>query len=165
MTEVDSQQQVIEAERAAQPWWRAGWIVGLVNLTLAIIVLVTVLVVQFDNGTLIDRRGFLTLGAAVVTPFAAIAVVATTLTLLLIRKRHTTGAVMLTGYGVLVGAVLAQWLLVLLDQNTPSGGAPLLILSFAVCLAAVAAAVVGAATLGRTMRLAKVRRTVGIRQF
>ncbi len=161
----EQHQRLAEAQRAAAPWWRASWIVCLVNVALAIVVLVVVLVVLFDDGTLIDRSGFLTLGAAVVTPFVAVAVALSALSLLLIAKRQTGGPVILTAYGVLVGAVLAQWILVLLDKNAPSSGAPLLVLSFAVCLAAIAAAVVGAATLGRTIRVAKVRNTIGVRQF
>lgn len=162
---IDPQQRVAEAERAAVPWWRASWLVALTNLALAVVALVVVIVVQIGPGTLIDRRGFLTLGAAVVTPFAAVAVVAMGLTTWLVGKRNTTGAAGLTFYGVVVGAVLAQWLLVLLDKNAPSTGWPLLVLSFATGLAAVAAAVVGAATIGRTMRITKARNAIGVRQF
>lgn len=138
---------------------------ALVNLALAVIVLIVVIAVQLDDGTLIDRRGFLVLGAAVVTPFAAVALLISALASWLVRRRSPVGVVSLTGYGVLVGAVMAQWILVLLDKDAPSSGAPLLVLSFAVGLAAVAGAIVGAATLGRTLRVARARNAIGIRQF
>lgn len=162
---IDQQRRVDDAERAAAPWWRVSRFTALLNLALALVVLIVVLVVLFDDGTLIDRAGFLTLGAAVVTPFAAVAVLVSAAATVLIGTRSTAGLVSLTCYGVLVAAVLAQWLLVLFDEHAPGTGAPMLVLSFAVCAAAVAAAVVGAASLGRTMRVTKARRAIGVRRF
>lgn len=155
------QSAVESAERAAAPWWRlcrvAAVLQCLLTAALAVYVLVTA---QPPAMGVTNRVSTLGSGAGIVLAAgAAVLLVA----VLLVVRQIVVGAVLLVVCALLlatVGGALTMGVLSGRMIDTISG---VLIVGTFVVSAVVT--VVAAATLGRTLRVARARNRIGLRQF